>query len=145
MLKDIVTKETVFINIDAQDKIDLFSKIASYAKKLNLISDETGIIEDLYEREQTTETYLGTSCAVPHARSSKVLKTSVFFVRLNKAIRWSDEENAKYIFLILAKDVDVDLHIDLLMAISKKILDNKSMEIFTASEDTNEILETLIK
>lgn len=145
MLKDIVTKETVFINIDAQDKIDLFSKIASYAKKLNLISDETGIIEDLYEREQTTETYLGTSCAVPHARSSKVLKTSVFFVRLNKAIRWSDEENAKYIFLILAKDVDVDLHIDLLMSISKKILDNKSMEIFTASEDTNEILETLIK
>lgn len=75
----------------------------------------------------------------------KVLKTSVFFVRLNKAIRWSDEENAKYIFLILAKDVDVDLHIDLLMAISKKILDNKSMEVFTASEDTNEILETLIK
>ncbi|WP_068268406.1 PTS sugar transporter subunit IIA [Caviibacter abscessus] len=145
MLKNIVTKETVFINIDAQDKIDLFSKIASYAKKLNLISDETGIIEDLYEREQTTETYLGTNCAVPHARSSKVLKTSVFFIRLNRDIRWSDEENAKYIFLILAKDTDIDLHIDLLMAISKKILDNKSMEVFETSENADEILETLVK
>ena len=145
MLKDIVTKETIFINTDAHDKIDLFNKIASYAKKQNLISDETGIIEDLFEREQTTETYLGTNCEAPQARSSKVLKTSVFFVRLNKAIRWSDEENAKYIFLILAKDTDIDLHIDLLMAISKKILDNKAMEVFVASENVNEILETLVK
>ena len=31
------------------------------------------------------------------------------------------------------------------MAISKKILDNKAMEVFVASENVNEILETLVK
>lgn len=145
MIKDVLFKETILINADIKDKIDLFSKITKLAKQLDIISDEQGVIEDFYAKEQNTETYLGTECAIPHARSSRILKNAIFFVKVKKPIRWSDEESAKYIFAILAKNEDVDAHIDMLMNVSKKVLDSTVLDVIKHSEDVNEILEILCK
>lgn len=143
MLKDKLMKETIFLDLDVKDKLDLFTKIAEKAKELGIITDIQKIIEDFYEKEQTTETYLGTSCAIPHARSERVNKNVVFFIRANKAVKWGDD-NAKYIFAILAKKEDVDIHIDMLMSISKKILENKTIEVLTNASKEEEILNILV-
>lgn len=143
MLKDKLTKETIFLDLDVKDKLDLFTKIAEKAKELEIVTDVQKIIEDFYEKEQTTETYLGTSCAIPHARSERVNKNAIFFVRTTKAVKWG-EDSAKYIFAILAKNTDVDVHIDMLMSISKKILENKTIEVLTNALTKEEILEILV-
>lgn len=74
-----------------------------------------------------------------------MLKNTIFFVRVKKAIRWSDEDNAKFIFAILAKEADVDLHIDMLMAVSKKVLDNDFLNLIKVSNDKDEILNAFNK
>lgn len=145
MMKDVLLKETLLINVDIKDKIDLFGKTTKLAKELNIISDEQGVIEDFYEKEQNTETYLGTECAIPHARSSRILKNAIFFVKSKKSIKWSDEDNAKYIFAILAKEDDVDSHIEMLMNISKKVLDSNILDVIKNSDSKDEILEVLCK
>lgn len=145
MMKDVLLKETVLINADIKDKIDLFGKITKLAKELDIISDEQGVIEDFYEKEQNTETYLGIECAIPHARSSRILKNAIFFIRTNKPIKWSDEDNAKYIFAILAKEEDVDSHIEMLMNVSKKVLDSNVLNVIKESNNSDEILEVLCK
>lgn len=144
MLKDKISKETILLDFDVKDKLDLFTKISKIAKDLGIVNDAEKLVEDFYEKEQTTETYLGTSCAIPHARSKRVLKNAVFFIRTNKAVNWSDD-SAKYIFAILAKEEDVDTHIDMLMSISKKILVNKTIEVLTNAVNEEEILEVLTK
>ena len=145
MVKDVLLKETVLLNADIKDKIDLFGKITKLAKELDIISDEQGVIEDFYEKEQNTETYLGTECAIPHARSSRILKDAIFFIRTNNPIKWSDEDNAKYIFAILAKEEDVDSHIEMLMNVSKKVLDSNVLNVIKKSNNSDEILEVLCK
>lgn len=145
MLKNVLLPETILLDVDAKDKIDLFNKITALAKELDIISDENKVIEEFYAKEQSSETYLGTDCAIPHARSNKVLKNTIFFVRVKKAIRWSDEDNAKFIFAILAKEADIDLHIDMLMAVSKKVLDNDFLNLIKVSNDKDEILNAFNK
>lgn len=145
MLKDVLFDNTTLIDIDIKDKIDLFTKITKISKEKGYISDEQGVIEDFYAKEQNTETYLGTECAIPHARSSRILKNVIFFVRVKNTIKWSDEDNAKFIFAILAKEDDVDKHIDMLMAVSKKVLDLKVLDVLRKSNSREEILEILCK
>ena len=87
MLKNVLLPETILLDVDAKDKIDLFNKITALAKELDIISDENKVIEEFYAKEQSSETYLGTDCAIPHARSNKVLKKYNFLCSCKKSYK----------------------------------------------------------
>lgn len=143
MLKDKISLETIYLDYDVKDKLDLFTKISKEAMKLGIVSDVERTVEDFYEKDQTTETYLGTNCAIPHARSKRVLKNTVFFIRTEKMLNWS-EDKAKYIFAILAKEEDADTHIEMLMSISKVVLNKEIMKVLETAKTKEEILKVLV-
>lgn len=145
MLKGIISEKTIMLDLEVSDKIDLFHKIVEVAQNLGYISDAHGVIEDFYEKEQNTETYLGTKCAIPHARSSRILNNTIFYIRLKNEIKWADDEYVKYIFAVLAKENEVDKHIDMLMNVSKKILEPKVFEALKTEKDEKEIEKIMVE
>ncbi|WP_067139286.1 PTS sugar transporter subunit IIA [Oceanivirga salmonicida] len=143
MESEFLDDDLFLLDLEISNKQELFELVAKHAKKLNLIEDEEGLIQDLFEKEKYTATYLGNECSIPHVRSSKINKNTILFFRLSNGIEWSDKDTAKYIFVILAKKEDRNLHIDQLKSVSKKILDKKKFEIFKNSQDKKEILSIL--
>ncbi len=139
-------KEMVILNISVKDKLHLFEKIADKAMELNIVKNRNNLIKDFYEKERNFETYLTTECAIPHVRSSNVFESCIFYIKLQKPIKWTEEEEeAKYIFAILAKENDADLHIEMLMNISKKVINSKMLSILKETNDVNEIVEIINK
>ncbi len=139
-------KEIVLLDLNAKDKLHLFEQISKKAVELGIANDIQGLILDFYEKERNAETYLGTDCAIPHVRSSRVNESCIFFVRLAKPIKWSDDEDtAQIIFPIFAKEEDFDLHIDMLLNISKKVMNKDNLKTFKNSKKVDEIVKLINK
>ncbi|WP_067141679.1 PTS sugar transporter subunit IIA [Oceanivirga salmonicida] len=138
-------KEIVLLDLNAKDKLHLFEQISKKAKELGIANDAQGLILDFYEKERNAETYLGTDCAIPHVRSSRVNESCIFFVRLAKPIKWSDEDTAQIIFPIFAKEEDYDLHIDMLLNISKKVMNKDNLKIFRTTKKVDDIVTLINK
>lgn len=139
MLIDISSKDTIFLDLDIKSKEELFEMISKRAINLKLVEDKISIIEDFIEREKRTETYLGSNCAIPHVKSDKVLKNSIFFVRLNKELTWSGNDKVKCIFLILVKNIDIQEHLKILKMVSSIVLKNEILKVFKNSNNKKEI------
>lgn len=138
-------KELVVLDIDVKDKLHLFEKISKLASSLQIVSSEAKLVEDFYQREKTFETYLDSECAIPHVRSENVLESCIFFFRLKNSIKWTDEEKVKEVFAILAKEDEADYHIDMLMNISKKVINKSNLEKLKKSSDIKEIVDIINK
>ncbi|VWL85579.1 PTS sugar transporter subunit IIA [Oceanivirga miroungae] len=138
-------EELIILDIDVKDKLHLFEKVSKKAYELKLVSNEAKLIEDFYDREKSFETYLDNECAVPHVRTENVLESCIFFIRLKKPIKWSDEAKAQEIFAILAKDDEADYHIDMLMNVSKKIMRKEYLDVLKKSKDVKKIVEIINK
>ncbi len=143
MDSEFLEKELYLLDLEVNNKEELFEIIARKAKELEIIEDEKGLIQDFIEKEKYTATYIGNKCSIPHVRSSKINENNILFFRLNKGIEWSDKDIVKYIFVILTKKEDKDFHIEQLKKVSKKVLDKKTLEILKNSQDKKEILSIL--
>lgn len=139
MLIDISSEDTIFLDLDIKSKEELFEMISKRAINLKLVEDKISIIEDFIEREKVTETYLGSNCAIPHVKSGKVLKNSIFFVRLNKELTWSGNDKVKCIFLILVKNINTQEHLKILKMVSSIVLKNEILKVFKNSNNKKEI------
>lgn len=138
-------KELIVLDIEVKDKLHLFEKISKLASSLNIITNEAKLIEEFYQREKSFETYLDSECAIPHVRSTNVLDSCIFFVRLKKAIKWTDDEKVKEIFAVLAKEDEADYHIDMLMNISKKVMNKEYLDKLKKTNSVKEIVDIINK
>ncbi|VWL85259.1 PTS sugar transporter subunit IIA [Oceanivirga miroungae] len=135
--------DTIVLDLDVKDKIDIFKLVAKKAKELNIIEDEEKVIEEFIEKEKDTETYLGSKCAMPHIKTNIIGSSVIFYIRLKNEMLWSGKDSAKYIFLIISNREDVEKHLKLLRLISKIIMKNDILKIFKESDDTLKISNTI--
>lgn len=82
----------------------------------------------LKEREKIFSTSVGELYAIPHGKSKYIKNPIVAFAKLKDEILWNEEEyeSVKYIFMIGIPDGNdgANKHIDILVNLSKKIMDD---------------------
>ena len=68
------------------------------------------------------------------------------FIRLKNSIKWNDEnDRVKYVFVLLIKPNYEDLHIDILMSLSRSIIDKDLSQLIKHSKNIDEVLEIINK
>ena len=68
------------------------------------------------------------------------------FIRLKNSIKWNDEnDRVKYVFVLLIKPNYEDLHIDMLMSLSRSIIDKDLSQLIKHSKNIDEVLEIINK
>lgn len=135
--------ETIVLDLDASSKEDIFKLVAEKAKELGLIEDVEKIISKFIEKENDTETYLGSKCAMPHIKTSTINTNVIFYIRLKSEMLWSGKDSAQYIFLIISNKEEVDKHLKLLRLVSKVIMQKEILKVFKESNSKNIISNTL--
>lgn len=126
-------RENSIFNVDIKSQDQCFDFLVDQAFKTGLISDKNSIKDELVKREEIMSTALLPPFAIPHAKSSNVLETSLIFLRLKEEINW-DESMVKVVIALFSKDGDV--HISLLSNLSRKLVDAEFRDFcLNASED----------
>ena len=144
-MPDIITENLIILDIELPDKAAAIDEIANLLAAESRLVDREIYIKDVYDREEIVPTGIGDLIAIPHARSAAVSSASLVYMRLISAIRWSDEEDARYIFGIAVPEDNVDnLHLKILSSVAKKLLDDDVKRIIVESTSKQRILEALL-
>ena len=66
---NLLTKENISLNLEAQDRKEAIYKIGNVLKNSDKVSDFNGFIEKVLERENLSTTGIGDGVAIPQART----------------------------------------------------------------------------
>lgn len=76
----------IFLDVTLRDQDEVFLYIAKKAKELGYIGDEQELIKGFKHRESESTTGFEEGFAIPHARIPSILKTGIFFIRLQNGV-----------------------------------------------------------
>ena len=132
-------RENAIFDVDIKSQDQCFDFLVDQAFKTGLISDKNSIKDELVKREEIMSTALLPPFAIPHAKSSNILETSLIFLRLNEEINW-DGSMVKVVIALFSKDGDV--HISLLSNLSRKLVDAE-FRYFCLNASEDEVFEKI--
>ena len=139
-------KDLFYDDLEISNKEELFDFIIKELTEKERIENPERILEKMNNKENKIKTFLGSHFAIPHVKSRKVIENTLMFIRLKNSIKWNDEnDKVKYIFVLLIKPNYEDLHIDMLMSLSRSIIDKDLSQLIKHSKNIDEVLEIINK
>ncbi|AOT68879.1 PTS sugar transporter subunit IIA [Geosporobacter ferrireducens] len=143
-MNDLITKEMILLDLDVNTKGEVIEKLAQVLQVHDRLHDFGGFIDQVHKREETFPTSLGYNFAIPHGKCNAVKTAALAFARLNKEVQWSDEEKAKYVFLIAVSEQEAgDTHLKILAQLSRSIMREEFREKLEASTSVHDIINLL--
>ena len=103
---------------------------------------ESDLVPIFLEREKEFSTAFGNGVAIPHAKSSKVLKTGVFVYKSVNAINWDGEEVNLAIAIVTSEDSS-NVHLQILSQLSRKLMHADFRESLLNAKTEIEILQIM--
>ncbi|WP_369713653.1 PTS sugar transporter subunit IIA [Leptotrichia sp. HSP-342] len=150
-INDLINENLIALDLDAKDKTEVLEKLADMIHRegrLNKAENEPkiGFLNALWERENSFSTAVGFSYGIPHGKCKYVKEASVAYARLKDEIKWADDENVKYVFMIAVPDQKAgNEHLEILIKLSTSILEDDFREKLEKVQTAKEALETIKK
>ncbi|EIZ2000728.1 PTS sugar transporter subunit IIA [Listeria monocytogenes] len=147
-LSDITSEPLIFLDKDWRTKEEVFDGLIDALHNQGVLSDKNEFKKAVLEREKISETGLEKGFAIPHGKSKAVKKAAFAFARINQPINsWGsiDPTNeVKYIFLLAIPENEAgSTHLELLAALSKRLLDPAFIESISTAPTVNEFMHVL--
>ena len=110
------------------------------------LNDYQEYLDSVYKREEISPTTVGYSIGLPHGKGECVRESTVAFMRVKNPILWNlqDNEKVEMIFMLAVSEKDgKTLHNDILVELSKKILDARFREKIKNTNNIEEIVKLI--
>ncbi|MDF2874424.1 MAG: putative IIA-like nitrogen-regulatory protein PtsN [Sporomusa sp.] len=141
---EVLRPEIIDLAMNAASKQDALEKLSELLLADGAISSRISYLQDVHGREAEGPTGIGNFIAIPHGKSSSVLKTSVALARLQNPIGWEtlDGNPVKIIFLFaVPEDNGSDEHLRLLSQLAAVLAHDDSQQRILAAKDHRQVLE----
>ncbi|MBR1911152.1 MAG: PTS sugar transporter subunit IIA [Treponema sp.] len=124
-IKDLLDPKSICLNGTAKDKADAINQMVSLMAKSGSISDVEVYHKGVLAREEESTTAVGEGVAIPHCKSSSVLRPALAAMTVPAGVDYDapDGEKVKVIFLIAAPNTKDNVHVDVLSKLSVLLLD----------------------
>ncbi len=142
------TEENIVLQFGAKNKEQVLAKISELAFELNITSNQNELLKALRLREEETCTGMVNGIAIPHARSSRVVKPSIIFLKLTNSVAWEslDNEPVDLVFGLLAPDQNAELtHLQMLSNIATGLMDIENVKRIREAKTEGEIFAEINK
>ncbi|MCI6152177.1 PTS sugar transporter subunit IIA [Fusobacterium perfoetens] len=143
---ELIVKNRVLLDKTFSNKEEAIKEMAKLFLEEGIVEDYDKYVESLFDRENIAPTAVGYEVGLPHGKSDAVTRPAVAFARLNEEILWDSEENenAKFIFMLAIPNAAAgNEHINILVNLSKKILDDDFRDLITKATSTEEIVKAI--
>lgn len=143
-LREVFRPSCMNLEMDAADKDEVLSKLADLLLKDKAITSKEEYLKAVYEREAEAPTGIGNYIAIPHGKSSCILKTSVAYARLKKSIEWEslDDNPVKVVFLLAVPETNRNItHLKLLSQIAQVLAKDDILEQLHKMNTNEEVIQ----
>lgn len=141
-MENLITKNLVALDIDVSTKGEVIHTLARLIQKEGRLLDEAKYIEAVFAREQEFATAMGFKVAIPHGKTNAVKTPALAFARLKKAVKWSDDEDARFIFLIAVPEMSAgDYHLKILASLSRQLIHEEFCDKLAKISELQEIVD----
>lgn len=144
-LNQVINEEQVFLDIDIDNKKDLFEFAATQLFSLNLISSKENFIRALFSREALSPTGMGDNWAIPHGQDKSVEVASVLYIRTKKPIKYESLEgdSADKFFFIAVPSSTASDHVKILSNVATLLMEDEFKKSMSDAKDKEEIISLI--
>ena len=145
-LEDILDAKTINIGLKNSNKDSVIKELATNLKNNGYIDNTEIFLDDVYKREAEGSTGIGSYIAIPHGKSSAVIKTGCAIGILDNEIDWEtlDGNGVKVVILfsIGTNIEDSKTHLKLLSIIARKIGNDEVVERLVKSTTVDDVIKS---
>lgn len=105
--------------------------------------DPLDLEEAIWAREAAYATGLGHGFAVPHCKSPAVAANAIAILRLAAPVAWSDEAEARLVFLLVSRPDGEEEHLRVFARLARRLMDAGFREGLLEAPDTEALLDLL--
>lgn len=127
-------------------KEEAIKKLADKLEEAGFLTSCNEFLESVYLREEIAPTTVGYGIGIPHGKGSCVKESVVAFMRVKNPILWNiqDDEKVKIVFMLaVSEEEGKGTHNDILVELSKKILDSNFRNRIENSSSIEEIVKLI--
>lgn len=147
MLKSMITKECISLNLTAKSKNDVIDELVNMLFKNGKLNDPKEYKKQILKREEESSTGLEEGIAIPHAKTAAVKVPTVAIGISKDGVDFNslDGEPSKLFFMIAAPANAKDSHIEVLSQLSTSLLEDDIREGILNAKSKEEIINILLK
>ncbi|MDN6289329.1 MAG: fructose PTS transporter subunit IIA [Tetragenococcus koreensis] len=123
-MRSIIDKECIQLEMEDICKDTIIKKMAQCFVDTNRVSDLDSFIQNVYERERTEPTSIGSGIGMPHGRTDCVKTPSVSIARLSDPIIWNEEtaEEVTLVIMIAVPKEDSSNHLKIISQLARNLM-----------------------
>ncbi|ONI42979.1 hypothetical protein AN396_00005 [Candidatus Epulonipiscium fishelsonii] len=141
-MKEMLNEHLISLSLKSTNKIDCIKELALLLKQENAIDNIEEYVADVLKREEQVSTELEDGLAMPHAKSSSVLKPAVAIGISKEGIVFG--ENKSYLIFLIAMPANaVNEHVNVLADITGKLIEDGVIPNLINANSTSEIIDLL--
>ncbi|OED77240.1 PTS fructose transporter subunit IIABC [Vibrio splendidus] len=146
MITTLINQDLIKLSLSANSKEDVFRELIDVLYAQGRISDKAQFLADIKAREEQGNTGFEEGIALPHAKSSAVIKPAVVIGAHQQGIEYGadDGQPSKLFFMIASPDGGDNHHIEVLAELSSKLIEEGFIESFMNAESQQAALELLL-
>ncbi|AVQ34277.1 PTS fructose transporter subunit IIC [Staphylococcus muscae] len=146
-ITELLTKDTVAMDLAATSKDAAISELAQQLNKAGKLNNLADFEEAIHAREAQSSTGIGEGIAIPHAKVAAVDTPAIAFGKSKAGIDYQslDMQPAHLFFMIAAPASGAQTHLDALAKLSGILMDDKVREALLHAESPEEVLAIINK
>ncbi|WP_434763429.1 PTS fructose transporter subunit IIABC [Vibrio fortis] len=146
MITTLINQDLIKLSLSANSKEDVFKELIEVLYAQGRISDKAQFLADIKAREEQGNTGFEEGIALPHAKSSAVIKPAVVIGVHKEGIDYGadDGQPSKLFFMIASPDGGDNHHIEVLAELSSKLIEEDFIENFMNADSKQTALELLL-
>ncbi|GAW92124.1 PTS sugar transporter subunit IIA [Calderihabitans maritimus] len=145
-LVEIISKETIDLSLDADDKEECIEKMVEKMVKSGAVKNKDTYLQAVLEREEKGSTGVGFGVAIPHGKSEGVAAPALGFAKLARPIDWHslDGYPVSIVFLIAVPEEQAgNEHLQILAAIARKLMHEEFRNQLKEAKSPEEVIQVL--
>lgn len=144
-ITDLLSKESVLLNADVNDKEACLVKLVDLMDASGKISDKKSYLDAVHEREKEGTTGVGNGIAIPHGRCKGVKEPGLAAMTINGGVEYNalDSKPVDLAFLIAAPEGSGSMHLEILSKLATMLMDENFVADLKKAKTVEEFLKVI--
>lgn len=145
VIDELLDKRLILFDELISSKDELFDKVSLKLEQTGKVTKAKGFKKDLYKREKEASTGIEDGFGIPHAKSRFVTAATIVFAHTGTILdyRGLDEQPIEWVFMIAVPHNANNLHLDILSALSRRLMDQDFRDSLKAATSSEQVLNIM--
>ena len=144
-ITDLLSEESIELNVEAKDKNDIIDKMTRLMLKTGRINNLEKYKKLVLKREEEGSTGVGEEIAIPHGKGECVTEPGLVAMVVPNGVDYNalDGKPVKLLFMIAAPNTSDNLHLDVLSRLSTILMDSNFKNKLISAKSKDEFLKII--